>query len=595
MADAGLTDAEQSALTLEDWRQIAERSQKVMRDFLARQGEGPSPFEDAMRMGSTFAQAMAHLMADPARLMEAQASLWKSYLELWQATALRLSGQEARAIVEPARDDRRFRDAAWSENAVFDYLKQSYLLSANWLKDLMGAVEGLDDRTKRKVDFYTRLYVDALSPTNFAATNPEVLRATAETKGENLVKGLQNLIADFERGKGKLAIKMVDESAFKVGGNLAVTPGKVVFQNDLMQLIQYAPTTEKVHRRPLLVVPPWINKYYILDLKPENSFIRWVVDQGYTVFAVSWVNPDAELAKKTFDDYLLEGPIAALDAIERATGEKRVNALGYCIGGTLLAATLAWMAARKDNRIAAASFLATLVDFEEVGDIEVFVDEEQVENLEQLMTKRGYLEGAEMAATFNTLRANDLVWSFVINNYLLGKEPFPFDILYWNSDSTRMPAVMHSFYLRRMYLENALSRPGGMKLSGEALDLGRIKVPAYILSTREDHIAPWATTYAATQLYRGDTRFVLAGSGHIAGVVNPPTQQKYGYWTNDRLPPDPKDWLDGATEHAGSWWPDWAAWNAAKSGPKVPARQPGGGKLTPIEDAPGSYARLRAV
>ncbi len=585
-------DPDIPVITPEEWQDVAERSAKVMQEFIANQGKGPSAMDDMVRMSSTFMQAMGQLMTDPAKLMEAQASLWHSYFDLWQATARRMTGQDAAPVVQPAEGDKRFRDEAWSDDAVFDYMKQSYLLSANWMQGLMHDVEGLDPKTKQKLDFYTKLYVDALSPTNFALTNPEVLRATAETKGENLIKGLKNLLEDFERGRGKLAIKMVDRDAFKVGENLAVTPGKVVFQNELMQLIQYTPSTQKVHKRPLLIVPPWINKFYILDLKPANSFIRWVVEQGYTVFVVSWVNPDAEKAKKTFEDYMLEGPIAAIDAIEKATGEKTINAVGYCIGGTLLAATLAYLTAKKDKRIGAATFLTTLVDFEQVGDVGVFIDEAQVQALEEMMNKRGYLDGSEMSATFNTLRANDLVWSFVINNYLLGKEPFPFDILFWNSDSTRMPAVMHSQYLRHMYLENALAKPGGIELAGTPLDLRKIKVPTYILSTREDHIAPWESTYKATQIYAGAVTFTLAMSGHVAGVVNPPAKGKYGYWTNENKPATGAEWLSGAEKHDGSWWPHWEAWLKPLAGPMVEAREPGkGGKLKALEDAPGSYVK----
>ncbi|MBC6440060.1 MAG: class I poly(R)-hydroxyalkanoic acid synthase [Rhodospirillales bacterium] len=581
---------QETDLPIDEWQAIAERSQRVMADFMARQGD-PGQFEDMRRMGEVFMQAYVQLLTDPVKLAQAQVNLWKGYMDLWQATARRMAGEEAEPVVAPARDDRRFRDESWSENAVFDYMKQSYLLSSNWLQDLMGGVEGLDRKTKKKLDFYTKLYVDALSPTNFATTNPEVLRATAETKGDNLVKGLENLLDDFERGKGQLSIRMVDEDAFEVGVNLATTPGKVVYQNDLIQLIQFDPTTETVHRKPLLIMPPWINKYYILDLKPQNSFIRWAVEQGQTVFVISWVNPDAELAKKDLTSYMLEGPLAALDAIEQATGEKRVNVLGYCIGGTLLACTLGYMAAHRDNRIASATYLTSLIDFEEVGDIEVFIDEDQVEGLEAVMTKRGYLEGSEMAATFNTLRANDLIWSFVINNYLLGKDPFPFDILYWNGDSTRMPAAMHSEYLRRMYLDNALSR-GELELDGTPIDLTKIKTPSYLLSTREDHIAPWDSTYKATRIYGGNTRFTLAMSGHVAGVVNPPARDKYGYWTNAKNPADPEEWLAAADKHDGSWWPDWMAWLQGHAGARVPARTPGDRDLKVIEDAPGSYIKV---
>jgi polyhydroxyalkanoate synthase len=361
-----------------------------------------------------------------------------------------------------------------------------------------------------------------------------------------------------------------------------------------MQLIQYAPTTEQVYQRPLLVIPPWINKYYILDLQPKNSFIRYALDQGFTVFVISWVNPDADHAGKTFEDYMVDGPLAALDAIAQATGERETNVVGYCLGGTLLAATLAYLAVKKDRRIKAATFLASLTDFEDPGELGVFIDEEQLAAMDESMARRGYLEGREMATTFNMLRANDLIWSFVINNYLMGKEPFPFDLLYWNSDSTRMPYAMHSFYLRRFYQENRLIEPGGISLCGVPIDLRKIRIPVYMLSTREDHIAPWASTYAATQLYQGKMTFVLAGSGHIAGVINPPSVEKYGYWTNETLPPDPEAWLEGATQHAGSWWPHWRNWNAAHAGEKIAARVPGDGALTPIEDAPGSYVRTRA-
>jgi polyhydroxyalkanoate synthase subunit PhaC len=466
-------------------------------------------------------------------------------------------------------------------------------LSARWIQGVVKEVDGLDEYTLRKVDFYTRQFVDAMAPSNFVLTNPEVLRATIETRGENLVNGLKNLLDDLERGKGRLAIKMTDMTAFKIGENIAVTPGKVVYQNDLMQLIQYMPTTDTVFRRPLLIIPPWINKFYILDLRPDNSFIRWAVGQGHTVFVISWVNPDEKLAQKSFEDYMREGPLAALDAIEKATGEREANAIGYCLGGTLLAATLAYMAVKRDRRIKCATYFASMVDFAEAGELSVFIDEEQLAALEERMSKKGYLEGRDMATTFNMLRANDLIWSFVVNNYLLGKEPFPFDLLYWNADSTRMPAAMHSFYLRRMYQENLLSKPGGITLGGMGIDLAKIKTPSFILSTREDHIAPWRSTYVATRLYGGPMKFVLAASGHIAGVINPPGS-KYGHWTNDANPPTPEEWLAGATQHRDSWWPLWQGWVAQYGGDKVPARQPGDRELAPIEDAPGSYVMVRA-
>jgi polyhydroxyalkanoate synthase len=536
----------------------------------------------------------ATLMTDPARLVEALVKLWRDYMQLWQNTARRLMGEETTPVAEPDKADKRFKDDVWQQNEVFDFIKQSYLLSARWVQGIVGSAEGLDDHTRRKVDFYTRQFVDAMAPSNFVLTNPEVLRATAETGGENLLRGLNNLLDDLERGKGKLAIKMTDVAAFKVGENIATTPGKVVFQNDLMQLIQYAPTTETVHKEPLLIIPPWINKYYILDLRPKNSFVRWAVEQGHTVFMISWVNPDAQLATKTFENYMKEGPLAALDAIEKITGEQKANVVGYCLGGTLLACALAYMAAHKDDRVLSATFLASLVDFREAGDLTVFIDEAQLQSLEEKMDQRGYLEGSEMATTFNMLRANDLIWSFVVNNYLLGKDPFPFDLLYWNGDSTRMPAAMHSFYLRKMYLENRLVEPGGISLARTPIDLRLIKTPTYIISTREDHIAPWKSTYAATQLYQGPTRFVLAASGHIAGIVNPPEAKKYSHWTNAKKPPrTPDAWLEGAEAHDGSWWPDWGKWIEKYAGPKtVQPRIPGTGKLKAIEDAPGSYVKV---
>jgi polyhydroxyalkanoate synthase len=574
--------------------EIAERSQRLVLDFLARQGESGIGMGDPLNVASAFLDMTQRLMSDPGRLMQAQISLWQDYLRLWQSTTERFLGGRPEPVAEPEADDRRFKDAAWTESTLFDFIKQSYLLTARWLQSTVDHVEGLDEKTARKVDFYTRQFVDALAPSNFVLTNPEVLRTTIETGGENLLTGLKNLLDDLERGKGRLMIKMTDLDAFQVGKNIAVTPGKVIYQNDLHQLIQYAPTTEKVKRRPLLIIPPWINKYYILDLRPENSFVKWAVEQGHTVFVVSWVNPDERLAEKRFDDYMLEGPLAALNAIEQATGEREVNVIGYCLGGTLLAATLAYMAVKGDDRIKSATYFVTMTDFAEAGELSVFIDEEQLASLEERMRQHGYLKGSDMATTFNMLRANDLIWSFVVNNYLLGKEPFPFDLLYWNSDSTRMPAAMHSFYLRTMYQENKLIVPDALSLDGVPIDLRRITVPSFLLSTKEDHIAPWKSTYAATQIYQGPIKFVLAASGHIAGVVNPPGKKKYGHWQNAKLPKSPDTWLASARYVEGSWWPTWEKWIAKYAGGTVKAREPGDGKLTPIEDAPGSYVLVKA-
>ena len=578
--------------------EIAERSQRLVTDWLMRHAkEIAAPDIDPLHIGEAFLDMTQHMMANPVKMMESGLTLWQAYMELWQSTALRMMGADADPVAEPQPGDRRFRDEAWSDNQVFDYIKQSYLLTAKWLESTVHNVEGLDEHTQKKVDFYTKQFVDALSPTNFLLTNPEALRATVETKGESLIHGLNNLLDDLERGDGKLAIRMTDMDAFEIGKNVATTKGKVVFRNYLMELIQFDPLTDTVLKRPLLIVPPWINKYYILDLRAENSFIRWATEQGHTVFIISWVNPDQKLARETFEDYMLDGPLTALDAIAQATGERSVNMVGYCLGGTLTATTLAWLAAQDDpkwqDRVNSVTFFTTMVDFTDPGDLAVFVDEEQLEEMESKMNERGYLDGSEMATTFNMLRANDLVWSFVVNNYLLGKDPFPFDLLFWNSDSTRMPAAMHSFYLRKMYLENKLAKPGGIELAGTPIDLRKIDIPVYIISTREDHIAPWKTTYLATQIYKGPVHFVLSASGHIAGIINPPASNKYCYWLNPETPKDADAWLADAQQCPGSWWPEWDAWVKDRSDNEmIPARVPGDGKLKALEDAPGTYVKV---
>ena len=573
--------------------EIALRSKHLVETRLAEQarhaGEEPT---DELGVGKAFSELAGRLMTDPFKLAEMSLRMWQDYFTLWQNTVVKASGGEAQAVAEPGKSDNRFRSELWQNNLVFDYIKQSYLIAAQNIQKSVSEVDGLDPQTARKVKFFTRQYIDALAPTNFVLTNPEVLKTTIETGGKNLLDGLNHLLQDIDRGDGKLAISMTDPKAFKMGENVAGTPGKVVFQNDLMQLIQYQPTTSEVHKTPLLIVPPWINKYYILDLRQKNSFIRFALDQGITVFVISWVNPDEKHANKTFDDYLLEGPWAALDAIGKATGEREINMIGYCLGGTLTASLLAWMAAKNEHRVKSVTFFTTLIDFSEPGELGVFVDEAAVDSLEKKMAERGYLEGSDMASTFNMLRANDLIWSFVVNNYLLGKEPFPFDLLYWNSDATRMPAKMHTFYLRNMYIRNKLREPGGITLAGEPIDLSKIDIPAYFISTIEDHIAPWKTTYLGAQLLKGPVQFTLGGSGHIAGIVNPPAANKYWYWTNEKLRDTADEWLASAEKHPGSWWTDWNNWIAGFGGGKVPARSPGH-KLKIIEDAPGSYASLR--
>jgi polyhydroxyalkanoate synthase len=583
------------AALAESLASAAEKSAKLMGEYAARNANGPrSVFADELGIGKAFMDLAAKLLANPYRMAEAQMNLWWDYMSLWQTSMLKMAGAPTEPIVEPAKGDKRFKHVDWQEHFLFDYIKQSYLITARWLHDQVGSVEGLPDHTKKKVDFFTRQYIDALAPSNFALTNPEVFRETISTGGQNLVRGLNNLLDDIERGNGQLRISMTDSKAFELGVNIATTPGKVVFQNELIQLIQYEPSTKKQWQRPLLIIPPWINKYYILDLREKNSFIRWAVGEGMTLFVVSWVNPDARLAHKDFEHYLTEGTLAALDAIEKATGEKSVNVIGYCLGGTLLAATLGYMTAKKDKRIASATFMTSLIDFTAAGELEVFIDEAQVAALEKKMAEKGYLEGGEMANTFNLLRANDLIWTFVINNYLLGRDPFPFDLLHWNCDSTRMPAKMHSFYLRNMYMKNLLRKPGGLTLDGVKIDLSKVAVPTYFVSAIEDHIAPWKTTYAGPQILGGKSRFVLSGSGHIAGMINPPIAEKYGYWTNTEMPDDPAAWFTDATQHGGSWWPDWRRWVSPYLGREVPARVPGKGKLKVVEAAPGSYARIRA-
>ncbi len=574
--------------------EIAERSQKLVGQWLEHQmtdnGKGQV---DPLNVGRAFLEMTTRMMTDPAKMMQAQASLWQDYMRLWQSTAQKMMGAGGTAVAEPQAGDRRFKDPLWDDNALFDYIKQSYLLTARWMHQTVNDVEGLDDKTAKKVDFYTRQFVDAMAPSNFLLTNPEVLRATVESGGENLLNGLKNLLDDLERGKGKLTISQTDSSKFQLGENVAVTPGKVVYQNDLMQLIQYDPTTEQQHEIPLLIIPPWINKFYILDLREKNSFVRWATAQGFTVFVVSWVNPNRDLAQKRFDDYLLEGPLAALDAMEQATGVKGANVIGYCLGGTLLSTTLAHMAATGDDRFKSATFFVTMMDFNDAGELGVFIDEAQLQFLEKKMEEQGFLEGSDMATTFNMLRANDLIWSFVVNNYLLGKDPFPFDLLYWNSDSTRMPAAMHSFYLRNMYQKNLLREPGALNIAGVPIDLTKISIPTCFISTREDHIAPWKSTYQGTQLVSGPAKFILAGSGHIAGIINPPPG-KYPHWTNDSNPSTAEEWLETATQHEGSWWPVWAEWCREKAGPLVKARTPGDGDLKAIEPAPGSYVSIKA-
>ena len=588
-------DATQGAAST--YAEIAARASKLLTERADRQlKRGIALPHDELGVAKAFMDMMAKLLSNPYQLAVAQMNLVWDYFSLWQRSVLRFLGQEAPPLAQPDAGDRRFRDKAWEQDFIFDYIKQSYLLLARHVHDVVCCVEGLDDHTQRKISFFTRQFIDALSPTNFLLTNPEVLRETVRSHGQNLLNGLANLLRDIEDGEGQLRIRMTDTSAFKLGRDVATTAGKVVFENELMQLLQYAPRSPRQFKRPLLIVPPWINKYYILDLRPDNSFIRWALDQGHTVFCISWVNPDEKLADKGFDDYLKEGALAALDAVCKQCDVKEVNAVGYCLGGTLLAIAAAYLTKRRDKRLASLTFFTSLLDFKEPGELGVFIDDTSLTALEEKMSERGYLEGSEMAATFNMLRANDLIWSFVVNNYLLGKDPFPFDLLFWNSDSTRMPAKMHAFYLRNMYRDNRLSQPGGIDLLGVPIDLGKIKTPAYFIATIEDHIAPWKACYQGARLLSGPVRFVLGGSGHIAGIVNPPAQQKYGYWdrAGDELPEAADAWLERATQHPGSWWPDWQRWITSLDAEQVAARDPVAGPLGVIEEAPGRYVLVRA-
>jgi polyhydroxyalkanoate synthase subunit PhaC len=542
----------------------------------------------------TFTTVAEYWLSDKTRATELQMKMGKAYLDLWASSMRRLAGEQVPPAIEPSPRDKRFKDPEWKSNQFFDFMVQVYLLTTQWAQELVRDAEGLDSHTRKKAEFYVQQITNALAPSNFVLTNPEVLRETLTSSGDNLVRGMKMLAEDIEAGHGTLRIRQSDPSNLVVGVNMATTPGKVIFQNDLMQLIQYTPTTESVLRTPLLIVPPWINKFYILDLKPEKSFIKWSVDQGVTVFVISWVNPDKRLGAKTFDDYMKEGPLAAMDVIEQATGELKVHTMGYCVGGTLLASTLAWLAEKRRVRVTSATFLAAQVDFTHAGDLLVFVDEDQISALERDMQASGILEGSKMAMAFNMLRSNDLIWSYVVSNYLKGQPPSAFDLLHWNSDATRMPAANHSYYLRNCYLENRLSS-GSMVLDNTLLDLSKVKVPVYNLATREDHIAPAESVLYGSQFFGGPVKYVLSGSGHIAGVVNPPASGKYQFWTNENIKDVTlADWMKGAQEHKGSWWPDWRDWLATIDAEEVPARAVGTDALPAIEDAPGSYVRVRA-
>jgi polyhydroxyalkanoate synthase len=552
-----------------------------------------APKPEIAEVFSTLGRVAEYYATDARRAMEAQTALSTSFFALWGATMKRLGGEKVEDLVAPDAGDKRFVDREWRDNPYFDFIKQAYILTSRWADDLVKRADELEPHTRDKAAFYMKQVTSALSPSNFLATNPELLRATLAESGENLVRGMKMMAEDIEAGKGQLRIRQADAAKFKLGVNLAATPGKVVFRNALIELIQYAPSTPTVYKRPLLILPPWINKYYVLDLNPEKSFIRWAVAQGLTVFVVSWVNPDERHIDKGFEAYMREGIFAALEAIEAATGEKDIAAIGYCVGGTLLAVTLAYMAEIGDTRISSATFFTTQVDFADAGDLKIFVDAEQLRATEKKMAETGYLEGSQMANAFNMLRPNDLIWSYWINNYLKGKEPMAFDLLVWNSDSTRMPAANHRFYLRHCYLQNDLTN-GRMVIEGRTISLSKVTIPIYDLAAREDHIAPARSVFNGAKFFGGPVRYVMSGSGHIAGVVNPAEKPKYQFWSDGPAQARFEDWVAGAKETPGSWWVDWCAWIIAQAPQRVPAREVGAGKLKAICDAPGEYVRVKS-
>ena len=590
-------DAAQTTSRIAD---LVARSQKVWAATLERNAGDPgSASADPLHTMPALTKLAQDTIDHPQKLAEATLDYWTRQADLWTGIVQKSLGgkdlgPDLGPDLTPEKGDKRFKHEAWDQNPVFDYLKQSYLLTGDWLKQRLADAEGLSPAERRKLEFLTRNLIEAIAPTNYAATNPEVLQATLDEGGDNLLRGLENLLRDLERGKGRLRISQTDLDAFEVGVDLATTPGKVIHQNEVMQLIQYAPATEQVHARPLLIVPPWINKFYILDLNEKKSLIRWLVGQGHTVFVISWINPDQEQRGESWASYMRKGPLTAIEKVLEETGADKLNLVGYCIGGTMIGATLAHMAATGDKRVASATFLTAQLDFSDAGDLQTFIDDEMIGNIEAKIGEHGYLAAENMADAFNSLRSTDLIWGFVINNYLLGKENFPFDLLYWNSDSTRIPGQVHLYYLDQFYNRNSLAK-GEMEIDGVALDLGEVKLPAYHVATVEDHIAPAPSAYRAAKLLGSRSqRFVLTGSGHIAGVVNPPAAGKYQYWTRTGIKgADLAEWRQGAAETAGSWWPDWDVWLTKQSkGKQAPARDPGA-VLGRIEDAPGSYVKVR--
>lgn len=588
-----IDNAEQFSLNM---MKAAAEYNKIFSTLLNKQNllSGKGSFNiDPLSINSAFAQALSKIMVEPEKIIKSQLDLQDRYIDLWDNLYSRyVMRDDIAPLYKPDSKDRRFKDEAWEHNPFFDFMRQSYLLTYDWMTDFVSNIGHTSESESKKINFYTKYILDSISPSNFIATNPEVLKTALETNGESIVKGLHNFYKDLQNSSGNFAITTADNDAFKIGANLATTKGEVVFENDLMQLIQYHPTTEQTYQVPLLIIPAWINKFYILDLQEKNSFIKWLVDQGYSVFVISWVNPGKKYANKSFEDYMTEGPIAAIDAIERVTGSKQVSAIGYCLGGTLLSVVLSYLKSIKDNRIVSATFLTTLLDFKDAGDMCVFIDQAQIRNLEKKMSETGYFSAEDMSAAFSLLRSNDMIWSFFVNNYLLGKDPFPFDLLYWNADTTNLPSSMHSFYLRNMYQNNNLIKAGSLKILGQSIDLANITIPSYFLSTKEDHIAPWENTFRATDLLKGPMRFVLSESGHIAGVVNPTNKNKYGHWVNDDLSKGCRSWFNDATKKDYSWWIDWLQWNKQYSGSMIKALHPNTKKS--LGPAPGKFVLVKA-
>ncbi len=589
----------------ERWEETSQKSVDLISAFFQQQQKltgSPIKYEIDEAAIKAFQDMALRFATDPVSLMNAQFDLWNGLSDIWLSSAKRFAGIEdneteanrkAQAI---PKHDRRFSDEAWEENVAFDYIKETYLLVSDWTQSLSEKAKGMSEKDRKKVQFLSRQFASAISPSNFILTNPEVLKKTIDSGGGNLLDGFQNLLGDMERGHGQLKISMTDSDAFKVGENIATSPGKVVFRNQLIELIQYSPTTEKTYKTPLLFVPPWINKYYVFDLQPKNSFIKWVVDQGYTLFVISWVNPGEREAEISFSDYMFKGTLEALDVVLNITGEKKANLLGFCIGGILLTTTLAYLAAKGDKRVNSATLLATMIDLTDAGEMSVFFDDEQLMSLEQKVKERGYLDGEEMSGMFNMMRENDLIWSFVVNNYLMGKDPVPFDLLYWNSDSTRMPAKMIVEYLTDFYRDNLFMNPENFEINGEKIDIAKIKTPIYMIATKDDHIAPWRSCYSGMTSFSGPKKFVLGASGHIAGIVNPPAKNKYCYWINNskKIYDDPDEWYSGAKVQSGSWWGDWEAWLSKKSGEQIKARKPKDGKVKILGDAPGEFVMVRS-